>query len=238
MQAATLVTLATHTDIITSPRHTEQSPCKVWKLWSGAGMQPPSLWYQSHPYRHHHPGTSSPHHPDTAALTLVPVTPIPTSSPRHIITTSPRHTEQSPCKVWKQWSGAGMQPPSLAPVATAKRICMIKPIFSLTYKFGRPRHIITSSPGNHPARYGSNGAGQGCSRPHSGTSHTHTDIITPAHHHHITPTHMEAMERGRVQPPSLAPVAALIHPDIITSSYYPARYGSNGAGQGCRRPHR
>ena len=43
-----------------------------------------------------------------------------------------------------------------------------------------------------------------CSRPHSGTSHTHTDIITPAHHHHITPTHraitlqgMEAMERGR-----------------------------------------
>ena len=130
-----------------------------------------------HPYRHHH---ITPAHRaialqgmealergrDAAALTLVPVTPIPTSSPRHIITTSPRHTEQSPCKVWKQWSGAGMQPPSLAPVATAKRICMIKPIFSLTYKFGRPRHIITSSPGNHPARYGSNGAGQGCRRPH------------------------------------------------------------------------
>ena len=64
-------------------------------------------WLQSHPYPHRHI-TPAHHHIDTpsyrparygsfgagqgaAALTLVPVTPIPTSSPRHIITTSPRH---------------------------------------------------------------------------------------------------------------------------------------------------
>ena len=52
---------------------------------------------------------------DAAALTLVPVTPTPTSPhrPRHIITTSPRHhhIELLPCKVWKQWSGAGCSRP-------------------------------------------------------------------------------------------------------------------------------
>ena len=46
-----------------------------------------------------------------------------------------------------------MQPPSLAPVATAKRICMIKPFFSLTYKFGHPprhhHHITTLPPPRH-----------------------------------------------------------------------------------------
>ena len=71
-------------------RHpTELPPCKVWKLWSGAGMQPPSL-----------APVAALIHPD-----------IITPAHHHII------TGQSPCKVWKQWSGAGMQPPSLAPVA-------------------------------------------------------------------------------------------------------------------------
>ena len=71
-------------------------------------MQPPSLWYQSHPYRHHHPDITTPTHRvtalqgmeamergrDAAALTLVPVTPIPTSPPRHI--------ELPPCKGMKR----------------------------------------------------------------------------------------------------------------------------------------
>ena len=53
----------------------------------------------------------------------------------HIITSSPpRHIELPPCKVWKQWSGAGMQPPSLAPVATLIHPDIITPAH---------HHIIT-----------------------------------------------------------------------------------------------
>ena len=210
-------------------------------------MQPPSLWYQSHPYRHHHPGTSSHHHPGTpsnhparcgsngagqgaAALTGSSGRP---DTPRH------HHIELLPCKVWKQWSGAGMQPPSLAPVATAKRICMIKPIFSLTYKFGRPRHIITTSSHHHPdittptprvtTLQGMEALerGRGAAALTGNTGHPyrhhHPDIITPTHRV-TTLQGMEAMERGRVQPPSLwYQCHTYPHRHIDTPSYHRGR---------------
>ena len=149
------------TSIASSETANAREKSKVWKQWSGAGMQPPSLWYQLHPYRHHHPDIITP-------------------------TSPPRHIELLPCKVWKQWSGAG------------------------------------------------------CSRPHSGTSHTHPDIITSS------PGNQDAAPHTK-QPPSLwyqSHPYRHHHPDITTptspprhhhpdtSSYYPARYGSNGAGQG------
>ena len=69
------------------------------------------------------------------------------------------------------------------------------------------------------------------------TSHTHTHIATsPPAHRAITLQGMEAMERGRVQPPSLVTLAALIHPDIITPAHRAITLQGNEAG--CRRPHR
>ena len=73
----------THPDIITG-----QSPCKVWKLWSGAGVQPPSLWYQSHTYRPRHTTPPSYHRGRPLASSHTHTAP---GTPPHRVTTEGGH---------------------------------------------------------------------------------------------------------------------------------------------------
>ncbi len=111
MQAATpmsdrVVTSHTHTDIATSPRHIELSPCKVWKQWSGAGCSRPHSGTSGRPDtpRHHHielPPCKVWKQWSGAGM-QPPSIWYQSHPPRHRhITPAHHHTGQSPCKVWK-----------------------------------------------------------------------------------------------------------------------------------------
>ena len=156
-------------------------------------MQPPSLWYQSHPYRHHHPGTSSPHHPDiiTGSYQSHPY------PHRHIApgTSSPHHPDI---------------------ITPAHRVITLQGMEAYTMQAKRD----------------------------AGSRHTSRNIGGRVTHPAKEKKPPQATEGGQcaigmqaATPMSDRVVTSHTHPDIITSSYYPARCGSNGAGQGCRRPH-
>ena len=151
-------------------------------------------------------------------------TDIATSPPAHHHHITPAHRAIT-LQGMEALERGGVQPPSLAPVATAKRICMIKPIFSLTYKFGHPRHIITTSPhyhhpgtsSYHPARCGSlHDAGEtGCREPPHVTKYRGQGI-TPRKGKEAATSHRgrPVCNRGAAAL-TLVPVAT--HTDIATS---------------------
>ena len=191
MQPPSLVTLATHTDIATSPpahhhhiitssHHHRAITLQGMEAYTmqakrGAGSRHTSRNIGggvSHPTKEKKPPQAT--EGGQCAIRMQAATPmsdrVVTSYTHTDIDTSPpahRAIALQGMEALERGRGAAALDNSLAPVT---------PIPTSTH-----HHPDTSS--NRPARYGSFGAGQGCSRPHSGTSHTHTDIDTSPPRH-------------------------------------------------------
>ena len=135
-------------------------------------MQPPSLWYQSHPYRHHHPDITTPAHRVTTLQGMEAYTMQAKrgAGSRHTSRNiggrvthhakekkPPQATEGGQCAI-------GVQPPSLVTLATHTDI-------------DTSTHQVTTLQGSEA----------GCSTTHQAaaltlvTLATHTDIITSSH---------------------------------------------------------